>query len=80
MVEFLKKAMDWVLEKEAEAANKCAIDPEDIEKQIKIVEAKKEELRKKCEEENAEFRTYFTTPVANQSQLKQLQRRIRCKK
>lgn len=55
MVEFLKKAMDWVLEKEAEAANKCAIDPEDIEKQIKIVEAKKEELRKKCEEENAEF-------------------------
>ncbi|QOP42914.1 hypothetical protein FJR45_02690 [Sulfurimonas sediminis] len=55
MVEFLKKAMDWVLEKEAEAAKKCAIDPADVEKQIKILEAKRAELRKKFEEEDAEF-------------------------
>ncbi|UCN00795.1 hypothetical protein LCX93_02455 [Sulfurimonas sp. SWIR-19] len=55
MVEFLKKAMDWVLEKEAEAAKKCAIDPSDVEKQIKILEAKRAELRKKFEEEDAEF-------------------------
>ncbi len=55
MVEFLKRAMDWVLEKEAEAAKKCAINPEDIEKQIELVKSKRDELRKKFEEEDAEF-------------------------
>jgi len=55
MVEFLKKAMDWVLEKEAEAAKNCHADPEDIEKQIKALEEKREKLRKKCKEEDAEF-------------------------
>jgi len=55
MVEFLKKAMDWVLEKEAEAAKNCYADPEDIEKQIKALEEKREKLRKKFKEEDAEF-------------------------
>jgi hypothetical protein len=55
MVEFLKKAMDWVLEKEAEAARDCHANPEDIEKQIKAIEEKREKLRKKFKEEDAEF-------------------------
>jgi len=55
MVEFLKTAMDWVLEKEAEAAKKCVINPKDVEKQIEILEAKRAQLRKKFEEEDAEF-------------------------
>ncbi|WP_457748846.1 hypothetical protein [Sulfurimonas sp.] len=55
MVEFLKKAMDWVLEKEQEAAKKCHVNPADIEKQIEILEQKRAQLRKKFEEEDAEF-------------------------
>jgi len=55
MVEFLKKAMDWVLEKEAEAARDCHANSEDIEKQIKAMEEKREKLRKKFKEEDAEF-------------------------
>lgn len=55
MVELLKKAMDWVLEKEAEAAKECQVNPEDVQKQIDILEAKRAELRKKFEEEDAEF-------------------------
>ncbi len=46
MVEFMKKAMDWVLEKEADAAKNCHAKPEDIDKQIKMIENKKEALRK----------------------------------
>jgi len=55
MVEFIKKAMDWVLEKEAEAARDCHADPEDIEKQINALEEKRAKLKKKFEEEDAEF-------------------------
>jgi len=55
MVDFLKNAMDWVLEKEAEAARNCHADPESIEKQIQKLEAKRAQLRKKFEEEDAEF-------------------------
>ncbi len=55
MVEFLKKAMDWVLEKEAEAAKQCYVNPKDVEKQIEILEAKRTQLRKKFEEEDSEF-------------------------
>jgi len=55
MVEFLKTAMDWVLEKEQEAAKKCVVNPKDVEKQIDILEAKRAQLRKKFEEEDAEF-------------------------
>ena len=46
MVEFMKKAMDWVLEKEADAAKNCHAKPEDIDKQIKMIENKKETLAK----------------------------------
>ena len=46
MVEFMKKAMDWVLEKEADAAKNCHAKPEDIDKQIKMIEEKKEALTK----------------------------------
>ena len=55
MVEFLKTAMDWVLEKEQEAAKKCIVKPEDVQKQIDILEEKRAELRKKFEEEDTEF-------------------------
>jgi len=55
MVEFLKKAMDWVLEKEAKAAKKCVVNPTDVQKQIDLIEKKRVQLRKKFEEEDAEF-------------------------
>ncbi len=55
MVDFLKKAMDWVLEKEQEAAKKCQVNPADIEKQIKILEEKRAKFRKKFEDEDMEF-------------------------
>jgi len=55
MVEFMKKAMDWVLEKEADAAKNCHASPEEIEKQIKSLEEKRGKLRQKFQEEDAEF-------------------------
>ena len=55
MVEFFKKAMDWVLEKERDAANNCKVDIEDVEKQIKYVEEKRDKLKKECEENMSEF-------------------------
>lgn len=47
--------MDWVLEKEAEAAKDCHANPDDIEKQIKMLEEKREKMKKKFEEQDAEF-------------------------
>ena len=55
MVEFMKKAMDWVLEKEADAAKNCHARPDDIEKQIKMIEEKKESLKKRYEDDIAEL-------------------------
>ena len=55
MMEFMKKAMDWVLDKERDAAKNCHADPEDIEKQIKMMEEKKTMLEKKYQEEIAEM-------------------------
>jgi len=46
MVEFMKKAMDWILEKEADAAKNCHARPEDMDKQIHMIEKKKEALTK----------------------------------
>ena len=60
MMDFLKKAMDWALEKEAEAAKGCHADPEDIDRQIKMIEAKREALKKRYEEEDAEFAHILT--------------------
>ena len=55
MMEFMKKAMDWILDKEREAAKNCHASPEDIEKQIQMMEEKKEMLEKKYKEEIAEM-------------------------
>lgn len=51
----MKKAMDWVLEKEAEAAKNCHATPEEIDAQIHAVEKKREELKKRYEENDAAF-------------------------
>ena len=55
MMEFMKKAMDWILEKEKEAAKDCHASPEDIEKQIKMIEEKKADLEKKYKDDMDEF-------------------------
>jgi len=55
MIEFIKKAMDWILEKEADAAKNCHAKPEDIDKQIKMMEEKKEALTKQHNEHIAEL-------------------------
>jgi len=51
----MKKAMDWVLDKEREAAKNCHASPEEIEKQIKMMEEKKMILETKCKEEIREM-------------------------
>jgi hypothetical protein len=55
MVEFMKKAMEWVLEKEDDAAKNCHVAPEDVEKQIKMMEEKRDALKKKCDDDLAEM-------------------------
>lgn len=55
MMEFIKKATDWVLDKERDAAKNCHAAPEDIEKQIKMVEEKKILLESKYKDEMAEM-------------------------
>lgn len=55
MVEFFKKAMDWVLEKERDAANNCKIDLADVERQIAYVEERRDKLKKEYEENLSEF-------------------------
>ncbi len=56
MMEFMKKMMDWALEKEDDLAKNCGVKPEDIDKQIKIMEEKREQLKLKFEENDAEFK------------------------
>ena len=51
----MKKAMDWVLDKEREAAKNCHASPEDIDKQIKKMEEKKAMLETKNKEEIKEM-------------------------
>jgi seryl-tRNA synthetase len=60
MVEFLRKATEWLLEREAELAKKCAIDLKDVEKQIARVEEKKEALERECRENQAELDKILT--------------------
>jgi len=55
MVEFFKKMTEWMLEKEAQLAQKCAVDPEALEKQIAKVQEKKEQLEKECAENQKEL-------------------------
>ena len=51
----MKKAMDWVLEKEADAVRDCHAKPEDIDKQIHMIEEKRDALKKRYEEDIAEL-------------------------
>jgi len=55
MVEFIKKAAEWVLDKEQEAARNCEIDLEDVDKQIKVIETKRDELKANCAENISEM-------------------------
>lgn len=55
MVEFLKKATDWILEKEQDAANNCKIDLHDLDKQIAYVEEKRDKLKTDYEENISEM-------------------------
>ncbi|WP_024791620.1 hypothetical protein [Lebetimonas sp. JS032] len=49
--DFIKKMTEWALEKEEEAAKECAIPMEQIEKELQILQEKRDELQKKCEEQ-----------------------------
>jgi len=60
MVEFLKKATEWMLEREADLAKKCAIDLNDVEKQIAKVQEKKEALERECRENQEELEKILT--------------------
>ena len=44
MVEFIEKAAEWVLDKEQEAARNCEIDLEDVDKQIRVIETKRDHV------------------------------------
>jgi len=55
MVEFMKKAMDWVLEKEDDAAKSCHVAPADVDKQITMLEKKRDVLKKKYDDDLAEM-------------------------
>ena len=55
MIEFIKKMMEWALEKEEEAAKQCHVSPEEVDEQIAKVQEKKEALQKKCQEELEEL-------------------------
>lgn len=49
MIEFIRKMTEWILEKEEEAAKKCAIPLDQIEKQLNAIKEKKEKLKRECE-------------------------------
>jgi len=55
VVEFLKNAMDWILEKEQDVADNCKINQKDLDKQIAYVEQKRDNLKKAYEENISEM-------------------------
>ncbi|WP_457593607.1 hypothetical protein [Hydrogenimonas sp.] len=55
MMEFLKKATEWVLDKEEEAAKNCRIDLNDLQKQIDLIKNKRDAMQKECEENLSEL-------------------------
>jgi len=55
MMEFMKKAMDWVLDKEREAAKNCHASPEDIDKQIRELQEQRQEKLAAADPELAEL-------------------------
>ncbi len=47
---FMKKIIDWSLEKENDLAKKCAVPMEEIEYQIKKVQQQKEKVQKEYDD------------------------------
>ena len=47
---FIKKIIDWTMEKEEEMAKKCAISMEDLEQQIAKVEEEKKKVQEKYDD------------------------------
>jgi hypothetical protein len=60
MIEFLRRATEWMLEREAELARRCAIDLDDLEKQIAKVEEKRTSLERQCRENLDELERILT--------------------
>jgi hypothetical protein len=54
-MEFLKRATEWILDKEEEMANNCRIDINDIQKQITMITIKRDTLEKECKENLSEL-------------------------
>ncbi len=50
MNSFVKKIIDWTMEKEEEMAKKCAISMEDLDQQIAKVEAEKKKVQEKYDD------------------------------
>jgi hypothetical protein len=55
MVDFLQKAMNWVLKKEHEVAQNSKISKEDIDRQLAYVQEKKERLQQEYEQNLKKF-------------------------
>ncbi len=60
MHDFMKSALEWVLDKEEKAAKNHAIADEDIDKQIDILTTKKEKYQRDCEDMLHEFEHLLT--------------------
>ena len=55
MLDFMKRAMDWVIDKEQDAAKNCYIHTDDIDKQINALKEKRDDYKKECEDNMAEM-------------------------
>ena len=49
MGNFLKKVIDWAIEKEESLANNCAVPMDELEKQIKKVQEQKQKVQNEYE-------------------------------
>ncbi len=59
-MEFIKSTMDWVLQKEQEAANHCYIKTQDVQKQIDAIKHKKTQLQEKFDDNVKELNHILT--------------------
>ncbi len=50
MHQFLKDAMEWVLDKEEQSADTCHVPLKQIDKQIAAVQARKDKYQAECED------------------------------
>ena len=55
MLNFMKKTMDWVIDKERDAAKNCYIHTDDIDKQIEAIQRKRDTYKKEYEDNMAEM-------------------------